>query len=461
MKDKKRQYEIYSFLDYDGLAAHFGRMSEKGWLFEGSGPFYRIYSRVEPKRRSFYISYFPKASEFDPGLGEEQQEFADFCRRTGWRLAGTAAQMQVFYNESENPVPIETDPALEVETINRAAWKSYLPTHLFLLAVAIFELLTMGWRLFTDALDFLSRASSLFTVTTAVILLAVSLVELTSYFLWLRRARKAARVGEWTPSVSHRRFQKAFLAVLLVDLAVYLIDMAVSGNRLLLAAMLLMTSLILVSVLVTLGVKALMKRLGVPGRVNRTVTFLTAVVLSVVIVSFSVFTLVGFVDRLPWLRGAGGVPLELSELYGGEEGDMYTVTRRDGSLLMTRMESYQRPDRSTWHSDETLEYTVYASRFPALTDLAIRKLLEKNMKDAMEDGYVYIDHYEPVDPSPWHAQRAYRRLISWMSDGEEAEYMTCWFLDYGGTVVSLKLGSEPTQEQMDLIAQRLGNVKGD
>lgn len=458
MKDKKRQLVVYSFLDYDGIAAHMERMSEKGWLFDSVGPFCWVYRRVEPRRRSFYVSYFPKASEFDPGMGDAQREFADFCQRTGWRLAGTAAQMQIFYNESENPVPIETDPGLEVETINRAAWKNYLPAHLLLLALAIFELFLMGTRLFTDVVDFLSRGSSFLIVAAAFILLAESLVELFSYFLWLRRARRAAQVGEWTPSVSHRRFQKACLAVIFAVLAIYLLDMAARGNRLLVMGLLLMTFLMLVSAAVTWGVKALMKRLGVPAGINRTLTFVTAVVLSVFIVSFSAFTLVGFSDRLVWLREADSVPLRAAELYG-EMGEMYELNRRDGSFFMTRVDSYQRPDKSSWHGDETLEYTVYASPFPVFTDLVRREFLDKNMKDSIENGCLYLDHYEPVDPAPWHALETYRRMISW-DDGGEVRYLDCWLLIYGHAAVELKLGSEPTEAQMDLIARKLGDVEG-
>ncbi len=457
MKDKKRMFLAYSFLDYDGIAAHMEKMSEKGWLFEGVGPFCWVYRRVEPRRRSFYVSYFPKASEYDPGLGEEQQEFADFCARTGWRLAGTAAQMQIFYNESADPVPIETDPGLEVETINRAARKNYLPAHFLLLALAIFEMFTQGWRLFTDPLDFLSKSS--YFVNTAIWLIALvgSVVEITSYFLWLRRARKAAEVGEWTRSLSHRRFQIGCLTVVGVGVAAYIFYTAARGDRLLLVAFMLMAILLTVGILVTWGVKSLMKRFWVPTSVNRTVTILTAVALSVAIVSFAVFALVGFGDRLPWIRGAGRSPLTAAELYG-DDREMYEVTREEGTFLISRLESTQRPDAFGIHGAETLEYTVYTACAPALRDFTLRELLEKNMKDAFQYDYLYLDHYDPVDPAPWQADQVYRRLISWGDEGEVV-YMNCWFLIYGNTVVELKLGSEPTQAQMNLIAERLGNVK--
>ena len=137
MKDKKRRFEIFSFLDYTGIAAHLSKMAEKGWMVESMTNFGWTYRRIEPKKLTFYVSYYPKASEFDPEPTEEQKIFHDFCEHTGWILAAVSAQMQIFYNERENPVPIETDPMLEVETIHAAAKKSYLPAYFVLLAVGI------------------------------------------------------------------------------------------------------------------------------------------------------------------------------------------------------------------------------------------------------------------------------------------------------------------------------------
>ena len=121
MKNTKRRYEVYSFFDYTGIAAHLTKMAEKGWLIEKLSNFGWTYRRIEPKKITFFISYFPKASDFDPEPTEEQKMFLDFCRHTGWELAASSAQMQIFYNDQENPIPIETDPAIEVETIHRAA----------------------------------------------------------------------------------------------------------------------------------------------------------------------------------------------------------------------------------------------------------------------------------------------------------------------------------------------------
>ena len=121
MKNTKRRLEWISFYDHTGLEAHLERMAAEGWLLEKIGNFTWHYRRVEPKKVTFSVRYFPKASMFDPGPSEEQETFYDFCAHTGWTLAASSAQMQVFYNDRPSPVPIDTDPALEVDAIHKAA----------------------------------------------------------------------------------------------------------------------------------------------------------------------------------------------------------------------------------------------------------------------------------------------------------------------------------------------------
>ena len=162
MKDTKRRFEWFSFYDHTGIEKHMERMAEQGWLLEKIGNFTWHYRRIEPKKVTFSVSYFPRASMFDPGPSEEQETFYDFCAHTGWTLAASSAQMQVFYNDRPDPVPIDTDPALEVDAIHKAAKKSWLISQIMLLAVGALNFGQFLWRLFDDTAATLSSSLMLF-----------------------------------------------------------------------------------------------------------------------------------------------------------------------------------------------------------------------------------------------------------------------------------------------------------
>ena len=144
---------FYSFYDSQGIAAHLERMAARGWMIDSiSGAFWR-YRAIEPSQLHFSVTYFPKASSFDPGPTEGQQVFADYCAQVGWELAVRWGQMQIFYTDQSDPVPLETDPVTQVETIRAAMRRNFLPGMLDTMALAIFQLVFFFWRMYTGPLD--------------------------------------------------------------------------------------------------------------------------------------------------------------------------------------------------------------------------------------------------------------------------------------------------------------------
>ena len=120
MPHKKREYILYSFYDRTGIERHLEQMAAKGWMVEKMGRSFWTYHRMEPRAMHFSIVYFAPASEFDCTPGEEQQTFQDYCAEAGWTLAASWSQMLIFASDAEAPTPIETDAAVQVETVHQA-----------------------------------------------------------------------------------------------------------------------------------------------------------------------------------------------------------------------------------------------------------------------------------------------------------------------------------------------------
>ena len=139
MRETKRELmPQYSYYDRTGIAAHLADMAAKGWMLEKMGAWSWRYRRTEPKKLRFAVTFFP-ASQFDPGPSEGLETYRDYCAAAGWVLAADTAQVQIFYNEDENAVPIETDPAAEYANIRRCMKKSFLASYWALLALSLFQ----------------------------------------------------------------------------------------------------------------------------------------------------------------------------------------------------------------------------------------------------------------------------------------------------------------------------------
>ena len=160
--------------DKTGIEKHLEQMASEGWLLEKMSAFRWNYRRIEPKKIHFSVSYYATITDFEPEPTEEQQAFNEFCEHSGWKLAASTMQMQVFYNENENPVPIETDPALEVENIHRSVKKTVLVSYFLMMFFGLLLGASFVDTLISDPVYLLASSTKLFTGIWCVIAFAYS-----------------------------------------------------------------------------------------------------------------------------------------------------------------------------------------------------------------------------------------------------------------------------------------------
>ena len=130
MKNTKREWmPLYSYLDRTAITTHLSDMAAQGWMLEKIGGWGWRYRRTEPRKLRFSLTFFPAASQFDAAPSEGLETYRDYCAAAGWQLAVESAQVQIFYTEDENAVPIETDPAVELTNIRRCVKRGFLGSY--------------------------------------------------------------------------------------------------------------------------------------------------------------------------------------------------------------------------------------------------------------------------------------------------------------------------------------------
>lgn len=162
-------------------------MAAQGWMLEKPGNFLWKFRKTEPKKLHFAVTYFPNASELDPGPTEEQQIFEDYCARDGWKRFCQWGSMQIFTSELEDPTPIETDALSQVETIHKAMKKNVLQPTLILLAAYAFSIFTRIQSFLQNPVDFFSDGPSLYSALTLLLILLSAIHSIWFYFSWYKR----------------------------------------------------------------------------------------------------------------------------------------------------------------------------------------------------------------------------------------------------------------------------------
>ena len=449
MSSTKRELNLYSFYDHTGIARHLEEMAAKGWMLEkfSTNGLFR-YRREDPRPVHYAVTYFPKASNFDPAPSEGQQEFTALCAAAGWEFVGQSFQMQIFRNEAVHPVPLDTEPAVQVENIHSAMKSNFLPGSAILMALSLLQIVMGCTQLVKYPLHTLASVT-IFTPLLYLLLLLQLGIDVGAYFRWHKRARRsAAEEGRFLPTYAPRWRQVWLLTVLAVVLALYA---ASAGVKYLAVFGMILVVYFLAAGLSRLATR-LMKRFHFSTGVNRFLTIALSVAVMLAGVSFMTYRATKGNWFLPhrvetetyeW-HGAtitvyhDDLPLSLEDLTGYDDYDYSSTLSQTSSLLLREITAYQRPSGKRTLAQgqpERLSYTLWASPFDAMLELA-------EAERTKNGGYTAID------PTPWGAEKAWQ-------DQEDAD---CYLLRYETCLASITFDFSPTGEQMAITAEKLRNA---
>ena len=466
MKELKRRLETFSFYDHSGIEKHLENMAEKGWLLKEINRFTWVYRRIEPRKLHFAVTYYPKASEFDPEPQEGQMIYRDYSERSGWKFICQSAQMQIFYNEEEEPIPMETDPIVEVQTIHRAAKRSVLPSYFLLLGLTVLQAALFVSRLLGDPIGLLSSTLHLSTGFCWVILFLLCAVELCGYYRWHRRAVKAAENGEFLETHSHVLFQRIILAASVLALVYMLINVLSVGDRMMLTIYTLMIGYMITLFAVVNAVKKFLKRKKVPRNTNLTITLLVDFVLAFAMLSAIIHGTLRASQAglfhpgeetyehggMTWILYQDELPLSVEDLLDVDFDGYIRQNRHDESVFLGQLDVNQWPRFDAAPAVRadvpSLNYTLTLIKVPALYDWCKESVLNKRTDKVGLDYSILIDHYEKIDAAPWLAQEAYQ--LHWSES-----VLNKYFLCYKDRIVEIDFDWTPTEEQMRIVAEKL------
>ena len=455
MNTKKRRLEYYSFYNHTGIERHLTEMALKGWLLESISNFYWTYRRIEPRNIHFCVTYYPRASDFDPEPSEDQQTFHDFCAHTGWKLACTWHQMQVFYNEQESPIPLETDPAMEVDTLHRACKKNFLPSYYLLLALG----LVMGGyflaRIYFDPIGLLSSSSQMLSGFAYLCMMVISFIELCTYFSWYRKAKKATQDGIFVDTPSTTGVQKVIVVFLLVAAATWLFDLFSLSNPILAWISVAMIIGMIVIIFAVNGVKLGLKKAKASRGLNKVLTLAACFLLPTILIGGITYgTIAGIFSNenstVPFDDSI--IPLSVADFQDVDVDKYIEQNRNQETFMLAQRAVHMYGDwrQEDFHELPHLQYTITTVKVPFLYDWCKNQLY--NDLDETNNPDVPVGHrliYQEVNATPWGANAAYQIYQ------EEGYYLNWYLLCYDDRIIDIRFDWEPTTEDMAIVNQKL------
>lgn len=441
---KKRRPELFSFYDRTGIIAHLEAMAAKGWMLEKITPLFWQYRKIVPQKLHFSVSYYPKASGYDPEPGEELEVYRDYGEAASWRFVCSSAQMQIFCTEDRDPVPMQTEPLTEVETIHAAAKRSFLQSYWMLLVVGLLQAVMFIGRMGTNWVRMLADPVSICVGVSFTGLLVLCGAELTGYYRWRRKALAAARQGIFLETHGHQKLAAVILVLVTAGLIYWLGNVFASADRLMKLICIAMLGYTVILMLIVNGVRRFLQRRKVSAKRNFALTLTVDCVLAFAMMAAVVFGI---------LRASQSGILDSPEIAQQPWIVLSEITSEPCTQEESHTESFllEYDVCRQWAHPAGIEYTLVRVKLPLLYEACKNRFVSAaNRTPVPLPGTVLVDRrYDEIDPAPWNAQQAYMLQGATEADGEK--YLLC----YADTIVELCLYGQLNSEQ---VAQNLQEV---
>jgi hypothetical protein len=179
-------------LDYKAMETYLEDMARKGWMLEKVGRITAKFKAIEPRNLKFYVDVFKEGGPLTPENTREAQEYRNLCQDSGWNYITSQDYLQFFYAEADSdPVPIQTDQALEQKIVQSTLWKHELLSIIATLLVIVFLMAKFYPLKYTSLLYFTGV-----TVTFLLPLLGLPVLFIAvHYLIWMLRARNNIKKG--------------------------------------------------------------------------------------------------------------------------------------------------------------------------------------------------------------------------------------------------------------------------
>jgi len=444
----KRQINWYAITEYVKIEKHLEEMAAQGWMLKKAGSLFWKYEEMEPRKLHFSIVFFPKTMVLEPEPSENLLMFREFCEKTGWKLAAEIGQMQIFYNEAENPIPIETEGAMQLKNIHETAKTNVLLVYGILLANAVLQSATQMLQFHLNPVRWLSASYNIYLVLTWILLGIGSAVELVHYMLWYNKAQKIVEEeGELPEIKSLGIFRGVYLGVafFVITLAVLSITGALGGKY---GVYVLLWSAVMIGV--PFGLSRLLKAMKVPAKANIVTICIVAVVTALLMVTGLIRTVVEDGDEL--FHQDIEMPLRICDLYAGDVREESESYRRNESLMLSYTEAWEHAEcedaEEEWMS---LDYELVQVKADWVYDLC---------KDALiRDGNVVYEGvsdwegfgFKLVDMPIWQADEVYQLH----TDRPRNEFILC----YEDMIIRIDFGWDVTEAEIQKTYETLQSIR--
>ena len=438
----KREIPIFSILEFRDIEKHLEKRAAEGWMLKKVGPFLWNYEETTPQKVHFSIVFFPKTTALEPEPSDNLLMMRENCEKTGWKLVAENGQMQIFCNEEENPLPIETEACIQVENIHQTAKKNQLFPHWILLLTAFMQLGVQALQFVIAPLNWLGMGFNFYLCLVWIALGIGFATELVQYYTWYYKAKRIAVEEEklYLPK-SHKAFRVIYLGIAFVSLILSILSIAEFTSSK-------YGVLVIVYAIMAIGVPLCVSRLLKERKVSAENNRIAIVVLTVVVVvGMAAYIFVSIVkDADNIFQKEKDVSLQISDFIEVEDEDFRESYLVSNSQFISYVDGFQAEKREEGAEElMMIDYTILVIKVPFLYDFCKNELL-KEYRYLSDDVLIEKSGYKKTDAAKWGAEEVY---CYYFDDEPSNKFVAC----YEDRMIKIDFSWDVTDSDMEKVCE--------
>ena len=438
----KREITIFSILEFRDIEKHLEKRAAEGWMLKKVGTFLWNYEETTPQKVHFSIVFFPKTTALEPEPSDNLLMMREYCEKTGWKLVAENGQMQIFCNEEEKPLPIETEACIQVENIHQTAKKNLTFVHWILLINAFMQLGLQAMQFIFDPLNWLGLGYHFYLGLVWIALGIGSATELIQYYTWYHKAKRiAAEEEELYLPKSHTIFRGIYLGIAFVSLILSILSIAEFTSS---KYGVLVIVYAIMAIGVPLCVSRLLKERKVSAKKNRIAIVILAVIVSVGMTAYTFVSIIKDFDN--FFQKEKAVSLQISDFIEVEDEDFRESFRMSNSPFISYVEGYQ---AAKWEEGAEeimmIDYTILVIKAPFCYDFCKNELL-KEYSYLSDDVLIEKSGYKKIDAAKWGAEEVY---CNYFDDEPSNKFVVC----YEDRMIKIDFSWDVTDSDMEKVSE--------
>ncbi|NLM06920.1 MAG: DUF2812 domain-containing protein [Tissierellia bacterium] len=221
--NKTIRLHLFSYYDNSKFENYLEKMAMKGWMLENIYGYIHIYKRIEPKKLKFAVKYLYQGSVYFNNDEEAVLEYREIMEEAGWNHLTDCAEIQVFYSENEDHVPIDTEPEVEYRSILKTFKKTSLPMTLYGIFYSFFIIASrISYMKYFPLEHFSSKYYTLY-IGFYLLIITFCLFEIIAFGLWASMAKNKLDRGGGLLSLGPMKGLEYSIAIIISIALLYIV----------------------------------------------------------------------------------------------------------------------------------------------------------------------------------------------------------------------------------------------